>query len=164
MEEDKKIQLLKTVGLVIWTITGVVFCAFVIFCFASEIKSRGASLQQSTEENKNLTNLDYILKNDVELTIGKYETKDGKYWFEGYLPITIKNISKDTATFSFGIEAFNTKGERVEIDSFFVRSLAPGKTAKVKAFEESDDDTEKYENVKFVIYEGSKDQFGNDDY
>ncbi len=81
------------------------------------------------------TNTDKLLKNNVDVTIGKFSVTSSEYFEETKLPVTIKNKSSEKASYSVKIEAVDKDGARIADDVIYVSDLGAGQSIKETAFE-----------------------------
>lgn len=110
----------------------------------------------------NGTNTEKLLKDNVDVTIGKFVFNTGAEATYSYddtteLPVTIKNKSSEKASYTVKIEAVDASGTRVAEDTIYVSDLNSGQSVSEKAFKYVEE--AKLEAVKtatFKILEVSK--------
>ena len=108
-------------------------------------------------DNYSGKNTKEILKNNVNVEFGTYQISKGSYGLiNSKLPVTVKNISKESKSFMIYIEAVDAAGDRINTDIVVVNSLKPGQSQTLNAFAYvSSDDYSKMKNAKFNVYEVS---------
>ena len=78
---------------------------------------------------------DEVLKNDVNVTLGKLKISKDKYGFiDSEMVVTIKNITKEKKSYSIHIEAVDSNGKRIDDDYVYASDLGPGQSQDFKAF------------------------------
>lgn len=94
-----------------------------------------------------------VLGTDVEVTPGSLKLKKSSYGLvDSELPITVKNLTDEQASFSIQIEAVNSNGDRIMQDYIFATDLGPGQSQTFKAFQAvTSDDYEAMKTAKFQI-------------
>jgi len=100
------------------------------------------------EINKNSS--EYILKNDVEISFGKFTTDGNEYYESGELVVTVKNKQSVASSYSIQIEAVDTNGNRIDEDTIYIDSLGSNQTTTEKAFTLSSND--KYAQLKTATF------------
>ena len=76
-----------------------------------------------------------ILKNDLEATLGKFTATEDKYGIaDTELKVTLKNKNPNSKSFSVEIEAKDKNGNRIDTDSVYASNLGSGQSQELKAF------------------------------
>lgn len=113
------------------------------------------TVDQSTQQLNKMTGdaTDDILGVDVEVTIGDYSINKDQYGLvKSGLPITVKNLLNEPASFWINIEAVDANGSRINDDTVIVNDLGAGQSTKLEAFAfVSSDDYEAMKNASFNI-------------
>lgn len=113
------------------------------------------TVDQSTQQLNKMTGdaTDDILGVDVEVTIGDYSISKDQYGLvKSGLPITVKNLLNEPASFWINIEAVDANGSRINDDTVIVNDLGAGQSTKLEAFAfVSSDDYEAMKNASFNI-------------
>lgn len=113
------------------------------------------AVDQSTQQLNKMTGdaTDDILGVDVEVTIGDYSINKDQYGLvKSGLPVTVKNLLKEPASFWINIEAVDANGSRINDDTVIVNDLGAGQSTKLDAFAfVSSDDYEAMKNASFNI-------------
>lgn len=113
------------------------------------------AVDQSTQQLNKMTGdaTDDILGVDVEVTIGDYSISKDQYGLvKSGLPVTVKNLLKEPASFWINIEAVDANGSRINDDTVIVNDLGAGQSTKLDAFAfVSSDDYEAMKNASFNI-------------
>lgn len=101
-------------------------------------------------------NTDEILKNNVDVTFGKFQYKEGDFIDEYKLPVTVKNKSSEKKSFSIKIEAVDDAGNRIDEDTVFVNDLNAGQKKDTTAFTlTTSEKAKKMKKAKFKVLEVS---------
>ena len=100
---------------------------------------------------------DEILINSLEVNIGNFEAIDRGYgFFDTKLPVTLRNKTNETKSFSVQIEAVNTDGSRISTDYVYANNLTAGQSQNFEAFSlVTSDKVNAYKNATFKIVEVS---------
>lgn len=113
------------------------------------------AVDQSTQQLNKMTGdaTDDILGVDVEVTIGDYSISKDQYGLvKSGLPVTVKNLLKEPASFWINIEAVDANGSRINDDTVIINDLGAGQSTKLDAFAfVSSDDYEAMKNASFNI-------------
>ena len=80
------------------------------------------------------SNTSDILENNVNVTFGKFNVKKDSFITDTSLPVTVKNISDEKKSFMIQIEAVNSDGFRIEVDTIYVYDLNSNQSQKFEAF------------------------------
>ena len=88
------------------------------------------------EAGKNLSgdNTESILANNLDVEIGSFKATKSYGIYDTSLPVTLKNKSSESKSFSVHIEAVTSDGERIDDDTILVNSLGAGQSQKLEAF------------------------------
>lgn len=143
-------------------IFGVILSIVAIIITNSVIKSITTAIDQTVNEiNTSMDEIagnstEEILKNNVDVTIGKLSVKTSYGISDTELPITVKNKSAEAKSFSIHIEAVAKDGTRIADDSVYVNSLGANQTQNFKAFTlVTSDKVKELKNATFNIVEVS---------
>lgn len=113
------------------------------------------AVDQSTQQLNKMTGdaTDDILGVDVEVTIGDYSINKDQYGLvKSNLPVTVKNLLNEPASFWINVEAVDANGSRINDDTVIVNDLGAGQSTKLDAFAfVSSDDYEAMKNASFSI-------------
>lgn len=113
------------------------------------------AVDQSTQQLNKMTGdaTDDILGVDVEVTIGDYSINKDQYGLvKSDLPVTVKNLLNEPASFWINVEAVDANGSRINDDTVIVNDLGAGQSTKLEAFAfVSSDDYEAMKNASFNI-------------
>lgn len=113
------------------------------------------AVDQSTQQLNKMTGdaTDDILGVDVEVTIGDYSINKDQYGLvKSNLPVTVKNLLNEPASFWINVEAVDANGSRINDDTVIVNDLGAGQSTKLEAFAfVSSDDYEAMKNASFNI-------------
>lgn len=102
-------------------------------------------------------NTENILKNDLKVEIGEFQITQEGFFAQYKLPVSVKNISENRASFSIKIEAVDSEGKRLKEDIIFVSDLNAGQTQDCEAFTLiTSADADALKNATFKIVEVSK--------
>ena len=102
-------------------------------------------------------NTEEVLKNDLDVTLGKFKVKKDEYTTDTELSVKVKNKSSETSSFSVTIEAVDKNGDRIEEDTVYFNDLKAGQGKTENAFTLVDSNkTKKLKNAEFKILEVSK--------
>ena len=91
-----------------------------------------------------------ILQNDLDVQLGQFVTNNNPYLKSGKMVVTLRNKGDKTASFSVEVEAADPYGNRIEDDTTFVQSLAPGQSTQKDIFVLVTSD--KYEAMKTATF------------
>lgn len=75
-----------------------------------------------------------VLKNNVDVTFGKFEVSGDEYFTDTKLEVTVKNKSSEKKSFSIHIEAVDEDGTRIDEDYVYVNDLGAEQSQKFEAF------------------------------
>lgn len=113
------------------------------------------AVDQSTQQLNKMTGdaTDDILGVDVEVTIGDYSISKDQYGLvKSDLPVTVKNLLNEPASFWINVEAVDANGSRINDDTVIINDLGAGQSTKLDAFAfVSSDDYEAMKNASFNI-------------
>lgn len=113
------------------------------------------AVDQSTQQLNKMTGdaTDDILGVDVEVTIGDYSISKDQYGLvKSDLPVTVKNLLNESASFWINLEAVDANGSRINDDTVIINDLGAGQSTKLDAFAfVSSDDYEAMKNASFNI-------------
>ncbi len=145
--EDKRPKRAKSVGkgALVGVITGIVvsiLLAVATFFFSASIFDAAISGETSdipvfgSVINEIVEELDEDGSDKCEVTVGQFSRVQRTQVDTTMLDLTVTNTSDETYSFDITIEAYDADGMRLGIDSVYVTSLAPGRSAKATAFED----------------------------
>ncbi len=80
---------------------------------------------ESTEE---------ILKNNLDVQIGKFKVIEGEFLDETEMIVTLKNKGQERKSFSVEIEAVDKDGNRIDTDTIYANDLNAGQSQKFETF------------------------------
>ena len=126
---------------------------------AATIKAVDDSVNELSQSFNDLSgdNTEQLLKDNLDVNIGKFTVEKGEYIDDYSLPVTVKNKGSEKASFSVKIEAVDANGNRLDEDTVYVDTLNPGQSQELEAFTLVTSDTaEKIANASFKIVEVSK--------
>lgn len=137
-----------------------VILAIISFIIASTMNSATTdALKETSKELDKITgnSTEEVLKNDVQVTLGKLEITKDKYGFtDSQLVVTVKNITDKKKSYNIHIEAVDSNGQRINDGYVLVNDLGPGQTTTEKIFEYIEEDkVEAMKNATFKIVEAS---------
>lgn len=94
-----------------------------------------------------------VLGTDVDVQSGNFTLKkDGYGMITSELPITVKNLTDESASFTIQLEAVDENGDRIMQDTVYASSLGAGQSQTFKAFTwVTSDDYEAMKTAKFNI-------------
>lgn len=102
-------------------------------------------------------NTEKLLKENVDVSIGKFTIEKGDFIDDYKLPVSVKNKGAEKSSFSIKIEAVDSNGNRLEEDTVYVDTLNPGQSQEFEAFTlVTSDSAQKLANATFKIVEVSK--------
>lgn len=116
--------------------------------------SFGKAIDEASKDLDKVTgnNTEEVLKNDADVSLGKFETKKDKYGLEDTkLTVTLTNKTSTTKTFSVKVEAKDSNGSRIETDDAYFDTVAAGQTVKEDIFNLVD--SEKVKKLKKATFE-----------
>lgn len=144
--EDKRPKRAKSVGkgALVGVITGIVvsiLLAVATFFFSASIVDAAISGETSDIPvfgsiiNEIVGEVDDDGSDKCEVTVGQFSRVQRTQVDTTMLDLTVTNTSDETYSFYITIEAYDADGMRLGIDSVYVTSLTPGRSAKAAAFE-----------------------------
>ena len=143
----KKGKGIAIAGLIVCVITGVVVL--------QSQKSLSDSID-NTVDTMTGGKTEEILEKYADVNIGEFKVTEGEYTTETELPVTVKNKSSESKTFSVQIEAVKADGSRITTDTVYADSLNAGQSQDFKAFQFlSSDMLEEIKTATFKIVEVS---------
>ncbi|MBR0460530.1 DUF4190 domain-containing protein [Candidatus Saccharibacteria bacterium] len=78
---------------------------------------------------------EYILENDIDVTIGEFTVKDDGSFANTALPVTVTNKTDNTISLDIRIKAKNDAGTIIDEESVMITSLGAGETIEETAFQ-----------------------------
>lgn len=101
-------------------------------------------------------NTDAVLKDYLDVSIGKFEVDEDEFVTNTKLVVTLKNKSSEKKSFDVKIEAVDKDGNRIDDDTAYVSDLGAGQSQKKELFTLiTSDKVKEYKNAKFKIVEAS---------
>lgn len=103
-------------------------------------------------------NTDDLLGADVDVQLGTFQCESDEYGFvTSALPVTVTNLTDESASFSITVEALNADGSRLAVDYVYADSLGSNQSMSQDVFNLiTSDDLEAYQNATFQVIEVSK--------
>lgn len=102
-------------------------------------------------------NTDSILKNDINVSLGKFTVIKGEYFDDTKLEVNVTNKLSEKKSFSIKIEAVDDDGDRILDDTVYVSDLGAGQSQKLEAFTfVASDKMEDLKTATFKIFEVAK--------
>ena len=103
-------------------------------------------------------NTDDLLGTDVDVQLGTFQCESDEYGFvTSALPVTVTNLTDESASFSITVEALNADGSRLAVDYVYADSLGSNQSMSQDVFNLiTSDDLEAYQNATFQVIEASK--------
>lgn len=102
------------------------------------------------------SNTEEILKNDVDVTLGKFQVTKGQYGTDTKLVVTVKNKTSETKSFNIQVEAVDATGARINQDYVYANNLTAGQSQDIEIFSYvASDKLESMKNATFKIVEAS---------
>ncbi len=103
-------------------------------------------------------NTDDLLGTDVDVQLGTFQCESDEYGFvTSALPVTVTNLTGESASFSITVEALNADGSRLAVDYVYADSLGSNQSMSQDVFTLiTSDDLEAYQNATFQVIEVSK--------
>lgn len=99
-------------------------------------------------------NTSKILKEDADVSIGKFTVIKGDFFDETELKVTVKNKTSDKKSFSIHITADDSSGNRIGDDYIYANDLSAGQSQEFKCFTFVDEEkTELMKNATFSVVE-----------
>lgn len=98
-----------------------------------------------------------VLKNDVDVTLGKFEVTKGEYGItDTKLVVKITNKTTETKSFNIQVEAVKADGSRIKNDYVYANNLSAGQSQDFDIFTyTSSEEIETMKNATFKIVEAS---------
>lgn len=140
-------------------VAGVILCVLAIVITINSQKALSDSIDAASKEiDKAIGNsTEEVLKNDVDVTFGKFEVNEDKYGLkETQLKANVKNKTSETKSFNIQVEAIDENGNRITSDYIYVNSLGAEQSQEFQLFtyvEESKLD--KMKSATFNVVEAS---------
>lgn len=120
-------------------------------------KSVGDALKKTSDDiNKSAddlsgNNTDSILKNDIQVDLGKFAVTQGQYGVQSSkLVVSVKNKLSEKKSFSIQVEAVDAEGKRIAEETVYANGLNPGQSQDFDAFTLVQSD--KYEALKTATF------------
>ncbi len=124
----------------------------------SKALDKATSEINETMDNATGENTDDLLGTDVDVQLGVFQAESDEYGFvTSALPVTVTNLTDESASFSITVEALNADGSRLAVDYVYADSLGSNQSMSQDVFTYiSSDDLEAYQNATFQVIEVSK--------
>lgn len=139
-------------------ITSIILGILAIVITINSQKALSDSLDTISKELDKATgsNTEEILKNDVEVTLGKFQVTKGQYSTDTKLIVTVKNKTSETKSFNIQVEAVDANGSRINQDYVYANNLTAGQSQDIEIFNYvASDKLEAMKNATFKIVEAS---------
>lgn len=139
-------------------ITSIILGILAIAITINSQKALSDSLDAVSKELNKATggSTEEILKNDVEVTLGKFQVTKGQYSTDTKLVVTVKNKTAETKSFSIQVEAVDANGSRINQDYVYANNLTAGQSQDVEIFNYvASDKLEAMKQATFKIVEAS---------
>lgn len=139
-------------------ITAIILGILAIVITINSQKALSDSLDTISKELDKATgsNTEEILKNDVEVTLGKFQVTKGQYSTDTKLIVTVKNKTSETKSFNIQVEAVDANGSRINQDYVYANNLTAGQSQDIEIFNYvASDKLEAMKNATFKIVEAS---------
>lgn len=141
-------------------VTGILAMVVTLVLQASYSKAINDATEELNDNLADMTgeNTDQLLGTVVTVDLGTFTATTDEYGFvTSALPVTVTNISSDSASFSITIEALNIDGSRLDTAYVYADSLGAGQSMSEDVFTYfASEDLEAYQNATFQILEVSK--------
>lgn len=138
-------------------IAGIIIAIFAMIITINSQKQLGESIDTAVNDFNNTIGTiagdktEEILANNVDVTLGDFSVKKGSYGItETELPVTVKNKTSETKSFSIQVEAVSSDGSRISTDYIYANNLTAGQSQKFKVFEYVE--SEKLEQIKTATF------------
>ena len=122
-------------------IAGVVLCVLaMIVTFTMQAVWKKALDQTSAQVSENLDNIsgdntDELLGKSVQVDMGDFTMSEDKYGLvTSTLPVTVKNLTDESKSFSIQFEAVAADGSRIKDDYVYANGLGAGQSQSFTAF------------------------------
>lgn len=146
-------------GILAIVITFVIQAAFssAINSAIDEVNEAGEELE-STMDDISGDNTEELLGTAVDVQLGTFTATQDEYGFiTSSLPVTVTNLSDESASFSITIEAINADGSRLETGYVYCDSLGASQSMSDEVFTYiTSDQLEAYQSATFQVLEVSK--------
>lgn len=148
-------------------ITGILAIAITLMmqaAWSSALDEVSDELDSATEELETTMddatgeNTEELLGTAVDVQLGTFTAEQDAYGFvTSSLPVTVTNLTSESASFSITIEAVNADGSRLNTDYVYCDSLSASQSMSDEVFTYiSSDELEAYQNATFQVLEVSK--------
>lgn len=124
----------------------------------SNAMDKATSEIDKTMDDATGENTDDLLGTDVDVQLGTFQCESDEYGFvTSALPVTVTNLTDESASFSITVEALNADGSRLAVDYVYADSLGSNQSMSQDVFNLiTSDDLEAYQNATFQVIEASK--------
>lgn len=124
----------------------------------------GKALDSASESLNKATGsaTEEILNKDVTVDFGTYTVNAKDYGSgvtskEGYLAVTVKNLTSESKSYSIQMEAVDASGNRIEDGYVYVNNLAAGQSKTENVFQGfTDESISKFDGATFKIVKASQ--------
>lgn len=140
-------------------IAGIILCILAAVITVNSQKALSNSLNEvsSTLDKATGSSTEEVLKNDVNVELGKFEAiKDSYGLTDTKLTVRVTNKTSEKKSFNLHIEAVDASGARINEDYVFANDLASGQSQSFDIFTlVTSDKIEAMQNATFKIVEAS---------
>lgn len=140
-------------------IAGIILCILAAVITINSQKALSNSLNEvsSTLDKATGSSTEEVLKNDVNVELGKFEAiKDSYGLTDTKLTVRVTNKTSEKKSFNLHIEAVDASGARINEDYVFANDLASGQSQSFDIFTlVTSDKIEAMQNATFKIVEAS---------
>ena len=106
-------------------IAGIIICVLAIVITINSQQALSDSLETISKDLNKATgsSTEEVLKNDVDVTLGKFEVTKDKYGItDTKLTVKVTNKTSETKSFDFHIEAVDSNGSRIAEDYVYANN------------------------------------------
>lgn len=125
--------------------------------YSAALTEVGEGLEEVGEDLDTMAgeNTDVVLTEMASVQLGQFAFTEGEFGVEeSSLPITVTNITQETLSYDFTIEAKDAAGARIETDIAFAQTVAAGQSVTVEAFQFVSD-AARFQGAIFSVIEAS---------
>lgn len=136
-------------------IAGLVICIVAGAVVLGTQAMYGAAIDESSKQLDKMTGnaTEEVLDVDVQVDLGQFSISKSQYGLiDSGLPVTVKNLLNEPASYWVKVEAVDAAGARIKDDTVYVNDLGAGQTTTLEAFSYvSSDDFDAMQNASFSI-------------
>ncbi len=137
-KKNKKRGRKLAITAVILSVIGIVVVIASQSFYGSVLDKTGDEINKSVDESTGKST-NKILGKDVDVKLGTFTAIPGEFMTNTKLPVTVKNKTKETKSYSIQIEAIDASGKRITDDTVSVDNLGANQSQDFKAFEYVED-------------------------